>query len=286
MTPDALAREVTRLAALPAVYYRVSQMLDDPAVTTPQVGRVVAQDPSLTARLLSVVNTAYYGFPSRITSIPMAITILGGRGLRDLLLTVSVASALRDLDTPVVDIEAFWQHSIRCGLMARGLAGQAGHRDEESLFIAGLLHDLGKLVIYSQLPAESREILQHCAEGARPLYRLERERLGFDHCQVGEALLRYWRVPDLYREAAAFHHAPDNAAQHPLEVSIVHIADALTEKVEPGHNLPRQVDSGLPRLHPFARAHVMIDATLAQQLELEAELQAIEMHELLFRASA
>ncbi len=286
MTADELARGITRIATLPAVYYRVCRMLDDPGATTADVGRVISQDPALTARLLSVVNTAYYGFPSRITSIPMAITILGARGLRDLLLTVSVANALREVQADVIDMESYWQHSIRCGLMARGLAGHVGHRDQEGLFIAGLLHDIGKLALYHQLPERARQILERCAAGERPLYRLEREVLGFDHAQVGDALLRYWRLPDLYREACAFHHTPDNAGRHPLEVSIVHIADAVTDKVEAGNNPPRQEDTGLPRLHPFARAHVLMDARLAEQLQLEADLQAIEMQELLFGTSA
>lgn len=283
MDPQSVAQDISRLVALPRAYHRVSEMVRDERYGTTDIGRVIAHEPALTARLLRMVNSAYFGLPSRIDTIPMAITVLGTRALHELVLATSVASAFDRIDSSLVDVADFWHHSIYAGLVARLLSRRLRLGHSEQMFIAGLLHDLGKLAIYHRLPEAAQQVLVTFADEGDPrtLYEVERDVLGFDHSAVGEALLRLWQLPSVYVEVAAYHHDPDQAESFPDEVAVVHVADALTRKVEPGHKVARGADD-LPLLHPAAAERVRMDPDLVADLRLEADLQAIEVYGTLF----
>lgn len=281
MTPEELVSDVRELVSLPRAYHRISEMLDDPRYGAPDIGKVVAHDPALTARVLRMVNSAYFQFPSKIDTIPLAITVLGTRALRDLVLATSVASSFAKISTRLVDVADFWHHSIYCGIMARLLSKRLKRGQAEQMFVGGLLHDLGKLVIYHRIPEQATVVLSEFATSDRPLFLIEREVLGFDHAEVGSALLRQWELPELLHDMVAYHHAPDLAAAHHDEIALVHTANALTKKVEPGHKL-KQNDADLPELHPAAAARVKLDAELMDELRLEADVQSIEVFSTLF----
>ena len=282
MTPEQLTQDVAQLVSLPRAYHRISEMLDDPNYGAADIGNVITHEPALAARLLRMVNSAYYNFPSRIDNVPLAITVLGTRALRDMVLGTSVANAFARIDTELVDMADFWQHSIYCGLLSRLIGKQLNHRGSEQLFLAGLLHDLGKLVIYTQIPEQAARVLREFKDSNTALFVVEKEILGFTHAEVGEALLTNWQLPALFREVAAYHHAPDAAQQFPVETCIVHVADALTKKVEPGHKLAERDGGEHPRLHPFADAYVNLDPADIDELRLEADVQSIEVFRTLF----
>jgi len=281
MTPEELASDIGQLVTLPRAYHRISEMLDDPRFGAADIGKVIAHDPALTARLLRMVNSAYFHFPSKIDSIPLAITVLGTRALRDLVLATSVASAFAKIDTHLVDVADFWHHSIYCGILSRLLGKRLRQNRSEQLFVAGLLHDLGKLVIYHRLPEQAALILTRFAQSDQPLYLLEREELGFDHSQVGAALLHNWELPELYQEVVGAHHELERSSTYRTEAAVVHTANALTKKVEPGQKV--KVEQGdIPQLHPLAAEQVPIDAALIDELRLEADVQSIEVFSTLF----
>lgn len=281
MTPEKLARDISNLVSLPRAYYRISEMLDDPRYGSADIGKVIAHDPSLTARLLRVVNSAYYGLPSKIDTIPQAITVLGARPLRELVLATSVASAFDKISTELVDMADFWHHSIYCGILARTLARRQRLGQPEQIFVAGLLHDIGKLVIYHQLPEQAAEVFARFAESDQPFYRVEREVLGFDHAAVGTALLTIWKLPELLRTTVTFHHMPTAAARFVDEVAFVHVANALTKKVEPGYKVQRP-ESESAAIDPSIAQRVPLDPQLIEQLQLEADVQSIEIFSTLF----
>ncbi len=285
MTPEELVSDIGSLISLPRAYHRINEMLDDPRYGTADIGKVIAHDPALTARLLRMVNSAYYNFPSKIDTIPMAINVLGTRALRDLVLATSVASAFANISTHLVDVADFWHHSIYCGILSRLLGKRFQQERYEQLFVAGLLHDLGKLVIYLRLPDQAALILTRFARSDRPLYLLEQEELGFDHSQVGAALLRGWELPELFVEVAACHHALELSAAYRTEACLVHVANALTKKVEPGHKV--KLDFGeVPPLHAIATERLSITAELVDELRLEADVQSIEVFSTLFSGTA
>lgn len=281
MTPEELARDVGELVSLPRAYHRISEMLEDPRYGSSDIGKVIAHDPALTARLLRLVNSAYYHFPNKIDTIALAITVLGTRALRELVLATSVASAFARISTKLVDVADFWNHSIYCGIISRLLSRRLKRGSSEQLFVAGLLHDIGKLVIFHKLPEQASVVLTRLAESSEPMYAIEREVLGFDHAAVGAALMRQWALPEVFAETTAFHHAPERAKRFSDEAVLVHIANALTKKVEPGHKLPHDEDE-LPEMSPLAVARVPLSGPLVEELRLEADVQSIEVFSTLF----
>lgn len=279
--PQHLAQSASQLATLPRAYYRIQQMLDDERYGAADIGKVIAHEPALTARLLRMVNSAYYALPSKIDSIPMAITVLGTRALRDLVLATSVSAAFERIDTDLVDVAGFWHHSLYCGIMARLLSRRLRIGESEQAFIGGLLHDIGKLVMYNRIPDEAAAVLRELREDGPPLYALERERLGFTHADVGAALLDVWELPLVYREITAFHHHPSDAEGFPEETTLVCVANALTKKVEPGHKRPVD-EAEMPLLDQAILARVPVTAELLGELRVEADLQSIEVYGTLF----
>mgnify|MGYP001170023607 FL=1 len=285
MTPEQLVSEVSDLITLPRAYHRIREMLDDPRCGAADIGRVIQHEPALTAKVLRIANSAYYGLPSKIDTIPMAITVLGTRALSDLVLASAVASAFEDIDTDLVDMADFWHHSVYCGIMARLLSKHLRLGQSEQLFVGGLLHDLGKLVIYMRLPEQASEVLRLFAESERPLYEIEREVHGFDHADVGRALVASWDLPEGLQEAIGYHHNPQADLPYADEVALIHSANALSKKVEPGHKL-RQDDNAVPELHPFVAERVPLTPELVEELSLKADVQSLEVFRTLFSGAS
>lgn len=281
-TAEELARQVGELVSLPRAYHRISEMLDDPRFGAADIGKVIAHDPSLTARLLRIVNSAYYRFPSKIDTIPLAITVLGTRALHELVLATSIASAFSRISTGLVDVADFWHHSIYCGILARLLSRRLRRGQAEQLFVAGLLHDLGKLVIFHRLPEQASVVLGRYADSELPYYLIEREELGYDHAAVGAALLRQWQLPEVFQRTTAHHHELESATNCLDEISLIHVANEMTKSVEPGHKLWQSDRDAVPELNPVAAARIPLSRAMVEELRLEADVQSIEVFSTLF----
>lgn len=281
MQPDEIAGRVSELVSLPRAYHRISEMLHDERCGAADMGRVISHEPALTARLLRLVNSAFYRLPRHVDTVPLAINVVGTRALHELVLATTVASAFARIDNRLVDMADFWHHSIYCGLMARLLSRELDVGESEQAFIAGLLHDLGKLALYHELPDETADILERFAAGDAPLHVIEREHLGFDHADVGGALLRAWELPQIYQEVVACHHRPGDSRLYRDEACLVHTANALSKPVEPGHKVRRE-RTAAPELDSAATARIRVDAGQIEELRVEADLQSIEVYATLF----
>jgi HD-like signal output (HDOD) protein len=197
---------------------------------------VVSQDAALTARLLRIVNSAFYQFPSTIETVSRAVTIVGNRELRDLVFAATVAGIFEKISSDLIDIESFWRHAVYSGIFSRIIAKKCRVLHNERLFIAGLMHDIGRLVIAYKLPTQSHEILQHMRQEQLPLHQAEKEILGFDHAQVGAELMKTWGLPMSHQVAALNHHNPASAQEYSLEAAIVYVANLITELAETGEH--------------------------------------------------
>ena len=226
-----VVKDVTGLISLPDIYFKVSRLLEDPSCTSEKLAKIISYDPGLTVRLLKIANSAYYGQEQQVETVVRAVTLIGHGNLLNLVLATSIGKALDNIAL-AINMEAFWQHSICCALAARALAihGRSEHR--ERIFIAGLLHDMGILLINYQLPDTARQIQSQLIMQGGERYLLEDEQLGFTHADIGADLLREWQLPASLCEAVEYHHAPFKALQYPIDAACVHIGNVLVNSMD------------------------------------------------------
>ena len=243
---------VDTLVSLPDVFIRVNELLEDPKSNASDIGEVIAHDPSLTARLLKVVNSAYYSFPTPVETVSKAVAVLGLEDLHSLVLATSTVEAFERIPTDLMDMDTFWHRSVFCALAARELAGRLAIRNRERFFVTGLLHDIGKLVLFHQLPDLSARILEQSRVANRSLHELEQELLGFDHAQVSAELMRRWRLPASLWEPVLHQRSPADAGEYSLEAAVLNIAAGLTNRVEPEFKTDDADDGGVCIIDPRA----------------------------------
>ncbi len=229
VTPESLVSQTANLVSLPDIYLRLKAVVDDPESSMVDVANVVSHDPALTARLLRMANSPYFGFSAQISTVARATSLLGTQQIHDLVLATTVADAFSSISSPICSMQDFWAHSIRCGLLSRRLGQECNVLDSERLFVEGLLHDVGHLIMYQSLPEASAAALLQSQQQGRPLFLVEREQIGCDYAQVGSALMRSWHFPAGLIESVAYQNEPARAEQFPLEVAIMHIAVRLKE---------------------------------------------------------
>jgi len=205
-TPWSLVENVMQLISLPEIYLRLQQVIDDPIHTREQVAEILAYDSSLSARVLRIANSSYYSFPREIETVASAVSIVGEIELRNLVLATTVVGSMNALHYRGVDIDQFWLHSLRCGIIARLIARSVGGVNPEVLFLAGILHDLGILVIYQQDVTLAAAISRQMGEQHQLRDQAERELLGFDHAEVGALLIEAWGLSPELAELTLCHH--------------------------------------------------------------------------------
>ncbi|MFZ5813488.1 MAG: HDOD domain-containing protein [Thermodesulfobacteriota bacterium] len=234
-TPEEIVTSDPALVSLPDVFARICEVVNNPLSTASDAARIIGMDQSLAARLLKLVNSAFYGFPTKVDTLSRAVTIVGSRQLTTLALGISVVSLFRDLPAGLVDVKSVWKHSVACGLAASVLAGGTDGAKEgvERFFVAGLLHDVGRLVLYRNLPRPSGRALR-LARGKNMLLCLaERDVFGFDHATLGGVLLSRWRFPESLTRAVRLHHGSGRPGWS-LEPAVVHVADLVVNAMRVG----------------------------------------------------
>jgi len=228
--PEEIAKNETELESFPDIYFRIREVLDSPNVSADRLATVVSTDVGLSAKLLKLVNSPFYGFPSSIDSISRAIALVGGKELSTLALGISTINYFKDIPPELINMEMFWRHSISCGIFSKLIAEQQEGIQSERLFIAGLLHDVGRLIMFKKLPYASREAMLFARENSIPLYEAEISVIGYSHTAVSEVLLKAWKFPENLSEAIDHHHDP-MVRPNPLEPAIVHLADNMANAV-------------------------------------------------------
>jgi putative nucleotidyltransferase with HDIG domain len=231
---EELVRSVSQVGSVQPIYERLGAVMNHPLASATDIGRVISDDPDMTARLLRLVNSPIYGFPSRISTVSQAISIVGMNQLHDLAVAASFIRLFGQVPQELVSMDSFWRHSVACAVAARLLAGQRKEPNVERFFVAGLLHDIGRPIMYQRLPDQSRMALERTRATGELLHAVEVEVFGFHHGQVGAALLDRWRLPSLLQEAVAWHHLPRYASRFPVEASVVHVADHLANALQLG----------------------------------------------------
>jgi len=232
---------IQSLPSLPSTYTRLMDELSAPDATVESVGDLIAEDVSLTAKLLQLANSAYFGLSRRASTVAEAVQILGFSMVKTLALSIFMYTRFDPARLPGFPLERIWKHSVATGLTARKLAMQERKGPEivDVGFTAGILHDIGKLVMGLALPEEYQACVARAVQETMPQWQAERESLGVTHAEVGAYLLGLWGLPADLVEAVAWHHQP--RLREPEEfsaVTVVHLADYLQSKQTPANDPP------------------------------------------------
>ncbi len=230
-----------RLSSLPEIYTKINDVINDPECSFNDVAEVISNDTSLSVRLLKIVNSSFYNFPSKIGTIAHAVSIVGTQQLRDLALATTVISAFKGMPEEYVSMDTFWKHSVSCAVAAWVVAIHCREANAERYYLAGILHDIGRLVIFENHPEIAEELMNRHQAGTDNLYEVERAYLGYDHGEVGAALLAEWDLPEYLQEIVANHHQPLESKRFPVETAILNVADFISKSMELGHSGDRYV---------------------------------------------
>jgi len=219
-------KENISLPEIPSIVFELNEVIANPLSSAEDISQVIQRSPSLTALLLKIVNSPFYGFPSKIDKISLAVTLIGTREISGLALGISVLSLFNNIPKEILSMYSFLRHSLACGIISRILAAHKSLPQTEQLFVSGLLHDLGRLILYSYFPEESRNILGHAQSSDSLLYLEENDHLGCNHSHVAKHLLERWKLPMVLENNVFFHHCP-REAQQPVPATLVHLADII-----------------------------------------------------------
>jgi putative nucleotidyltransferase with HDIG domain len=230
------------LRTQPAVIARITRLLQNPATNAEELGSAVRADQVLASRVLKLVNSAFYGFPGKIGSISHAVALLGFSTVKNIALTASVLDIFKTDGGGKFNVRDVWKHSLACGVAAQSLARAVKYEFQEECFVAGLLHDIGKVVLFQIAPDDFARVVEDAAESKTLFYDSERKLLGMNHQEIGGMLIEQWRLPTKILSAASSHHNPPPVADDDSRLTaIVHCADILARALGYGNGGDRKI---------------------------------------------
>jgi len=218
---------------LSAVAYELNRVLFSPEPSSQQIVEIISRSPGLTARLLRLVNTPLYGFQGKVDTVSRAVTIVGLREVGMLAASLLMVEQFGVIPRSVVEMRTFLEHCLGCALASKALAETTGLVEAEQAFVAGLLHDLGRLYFFTAFPERSRYCMDSALQHERPLMVEEVRFFGIDHATMGQRLLDGWKMPPHLSQAVGNHHNPLRATAPQLP-GIVHMADVLVHAMGQG----------------------------------------------------
>ena len=239
--------QISSLPSVPALYLAILDEVRAGDASIQRIGRIIARDVSMTAKLLQLVNSAFFGLRSHIPSIQQAVSMLGLRMIKALVLSVQVFAQYDPNKVEGFQIEALMNHSVATGVLARTIATveKQDQQMRDDAFLGGMLHDVGKLMLADNLPQQYAEVLASRPERSILLWEAEHETFGASHAEVGAYLMGLWGLPDSIVESLAFHHRPSGCVHRRFSpLTAVHVADAFEHEEKAGDVAAAGLDEG------------------------------------------
>jgi putative nucleotidyltransferase with HDIG domain len=233
LAPESILRDEPQLVSPPEVYLRISEVLRNPKSTLDDAAEAIRHDPSLAAKLLRLVNSPFYArtmravhgrFPAKVDSLSRAVMVVGGRQLSTLALGVSVLPLFQDIPQKWVNMRLFWEHSLACAALAQAIAAATRQANPETAFVAGLMHDIGRVILFKQASRHMAVAMRQAMAERTPLVAVEQAVLGFSHADLGGMLLAKWQFPAHLEHMVRDHHTPASGVG---EVAVIHVADVV-----------------------------------------------------------
>ncbi len=252
---EGIIDDVVQLVTLPDVFHQFEQKLADPGVSVEELVEIISSDVNTVLRLLKLANSSFFGFNQRVDTVTRALILVGTQQVRDLILATAVVDQFRKISPELINAKEFWRHSLAVAATARCVAIQRRERNQERMFLLGLLHDVGRLVFYLREPQTMALLLQRNSEENTTLEELEREFFGFTHDYLGARLIERWELPDSIYLPIKHHHEPAAAKDYITETAMLHVADVVVhslgwgqsgERLVPGLDLEAWRGLGMP----------------------------------------
>ncbi|HLF96391.1 MAG TPA: HDOD domain-containing protein [Methylococcaceae bacterium] len=270
MAPEDLIVSSPTLVSPPETLARLLSILDNPHANLGDAHRLIEYDPGLSTRVLKLVNSALYGLPGKVSTISRAVSLIGARDIRNLAVATLVMDRFSTLPDGLISMRQFWSVSVRTALWARELAKRLpdNHHpvENDTLFLCGLLREIGCLVMYHEIPELARAAVMRARAEKRPDHEVEREMLGFDHYAVGAALSKHWRLPEIIAEVQTYLNTPEQAPRWKGETLLIRLAGLVGQITE--SLAAREIPSSA---EPLMQALALTDQHL---LEAEHEVEA------------
>ncbi|GIV16321.1 MAG: phosphohydrolase [Armatimonadota bacterium] len=224
-----LVQTIRDLPALPEVVVRVMRMTEDPRSDAQSIARVIATDQAMTARVLKLANSAFYGLPRRVSTLSEAVVILGFRTIKNLAIAASTFELLnREIAGYWLQRGELWRHSLACAIGAQLIARKVRLPVVEEAFVCGLLHDIGKVAINLFVREQFDQIMEHAQQERIPFVEAEQAVLGFNHAMAGGLIAEKWNLPPTLVSVIKYHHQPSAAPDNDPMIAVVHLADILS----------------------------------------------------------
>ncbi len=260
--------KIIDLPTLSIVANNIILITQNPKSSALEVGRAISQDQALVSKILRIANSTFYGFPRKISTIPHAVVILGFANIRNLVLTASIFDTFQSKEGDgYFDREGFWKHSLACGVTSKLIAKRLGIKNLEEVFIWGLLHDLGKLILDAYFREDFTRVVFLVKEKEILIRDAEQQLLGFDHAAVGSLVANKWNLPPAVIKVIRFHHNPPLANESMRIVAIVHLADILCRAIGMGNG----GDSKVPSINEDSWKLLSLNKQIVKRLFLEME---------------
>jgi HD-like signal output (HDOD) protein len=208
-----ILNKIEELPTLPSIVYELSQVINDPMSSTQDVEKIMANDQALTAKVLKLVNSAYYAIPGGVSNLGRAIAYIGFDTVHQLVLSTSIITSLKSDGKPSFKVNEFWKHSVGVAIGSETIAKMFGHRNPSDLFTCGLMHDIGKLALMIIGPNQLGEIVKVAEDKKMTFYEAEADLQYLNHTEIGKLLIEKWRLPQMIQMVVKYHHKPEATAR-------------------------------------------------------------------------
>ena len=264
---DFLINKTLRMGSIPDIYYKTIAAINNPEASLDDIANIVSKDITLSAKVLQLVNSSFYSLRQKVDTLTWALALIGTNQLMTIVSGVSAVSLFKHIPSQLLNMVSFWEHSIACGTAARLLSGYFPERmDPERFFVAGLLHDIGRLILVQNLSKEYLSLLQYVTQEERFLFAAETEKFGVDHSEIGARLAVHWNLPESLVSMLKHHHFPEYGRSF-REAAIINLADILVNALEIGNS----GETLVPVIEPKVCQELSLDKEILQPVINEIE---------------